>query len=219
MGATEVTQAQYKAVVGNNPAWFSAAGGGRETVAGQASDSYPVENVSWLDATQYCDRLSKKDGLAPYYDVSGQRDVVRGARGSGYRLPTEAEWEFACRAGTSTKYSFESDPSKLGEYAWYSHNSSDKTHNVGEKLPNAFGLHDMHGNVWEWCWDSHDDGYYRYSPPADPRGPPRASDRVARGGGWANGPSYCRSAARVRLSPAYGDYSLGLRLARGQSGR
>jgi formylglycine-generating enzyme required for sulfatase activity len=134
-------------------------------------------------------------------------------------LPTEGEWEFACRAGTSTTYSFGSDPSKLGEYGWCGQNSGGKTHIVGQKLPNAFGLYDMHGNVWEWCGDSYDAGYYPNSPLADPRGPLRTSYRVDRGGSWRDRPRDCRSGERGGDLPTAHYHILGFRLARSQSGR
>jgi formylglycine-generating enzyme required for sulfatase activity len=219
LGVTEVTQAQYKDVTGHNPSWFSTAGRGKEAVAGEVTDRYPVENISWLDAIRYSNALSKKDGLAPYY-VIGDRDVEAASTyASGYRLPTEAEWEFACRAATSTKYSFGSDPSQLRKYAWYSANSGGISHGVGQKHPNAFGLYDMHGNVWEWCWDCYGASYDERSRADSPLGVPEASGRVDRGGGWDNYPRYCRSANRRGGPPANRNYALGFRLARSQSGR
>ena len=114
LGVYEVTQAQYQAVMGNNPSCFSVNGGGKDKVAGQSTDQYPVEKVSWLDAVRFCNALSRKDGLNPFYEVNGEKVEIPDRNGPGYRLPTEAEWEYACRAGTTAKYSFGNDPSVLG---------------------------------------------------------------------------------------------------------
>ena len=122
----------------------------------------PVEQVSWKDAVEFCKRLTAKESMT-------------------YRLPTEAEWEYAYRAGTTTRYSFGDDPASLGEYAWYGDNSEKKTHPVGEKKPNTWGLHDMHGNVWEWCADWYDRDYYADSPADDPLGPEAGLCRVRPG--------------------------------------
>jgi formylglycine-generating enzyme required for sulfatase activity/serine/threonine protein kinase len=212
MGVADVTQEQYKVVMGNNPSWFSLTGGGKDKVGSQLTDRFPVENVSWLDAIKFCNTLSEKDGLKAYYHIAGD-DVWLNLNASGYRLPTEAEWEYACRAGKTTKYSFGDDPSKLGDYAWYSGNSGDHTHLVGQKRPNGFGLYDMHGNVWEWCWDGYDEAYYKRSPEAAPRGESGASNRVVRGGGWDEQPRDCWSANRFWYRPDCRDGALGFRLA------
>ena len=118
----------------------------------EQTDEHPVVNVSWNDALAFCRWLSKKEGKI-------------------CRLPTEAEWEYACRAGSTTRYCFGDDASDLGEYAWYGANSDRKTHPVGTKKPNAWGLYDMHGNAWEWCADGYDAEYYEKSPTDDPTGP------------------------------------------------
>ncbi len=144
---------------------------------------------------------------------------VTDPKGSGYRLPTEAEWEYACRAGAATKYSFGDDPSELGDSAWYSGNASGTTHPIGQKRRNAFGLYDMHGNVWEWCWDWYSDSYDKEPIVDDPRGPAGASHRVIRGGSWISFPRICRSACRSWFEPAYRSNDLGFRLAVVQSGR
>ncbi len=165
IGAHEVTQEQYAAVMGKNPSKFPGA-------------RNPVERVSWHDAVEFCARLSEKDGQT-------------------YRLPTEAEWEYACRGGSTTAYSFGSAPRRLGDHAWYSRNSGEKPHEVGLKLPNAWGLYDVHGNVWEWCQDWYDDDY-RSSTAEDPTGPTSGTYRCVRGGSWFDYPTPLRSAARGR---------------------
>ena len=145
----------------------------------------PVEQVSWDDCQEFCKKLSKKLGLT----VS---------------LPTEAQWEYACRAGTTGAYA-----GNLGKMGWYSSNSRRKTHPVGQKKPNAWGLYDMHGNVWEWCQDWY--GLYSASPTSDPTGPNSGSYRVNRGGGWGDGAQCCRSAIRFRTSPDSRCNDLGFR--------
>ena len=137
----------------------------------EQTDEHPVVNVSWNDAVAFITWMSRKERAS-------------------YRLPTEAEWEYACRAGseTWTRYCFGDDGKVLGEYAWYFANAGSGTHPVGEKKPNAIGLYDMHGNVWEWCTDWFDADYYKQSPAEDPQGPKLTSLRVARGGGWHQGP-------------------------------
>jgi formylglycine-generating enzyme required for sulfatase activity len=176
----------------------------------------PVESVSWFDAVEFCNELSQKEGLPPYYVIRNSNQAIIDG-GPGYRLPTEGEWEYACRAGTETRFSFGDDAGLLGEYGWYQSNSSGQTWPVGTKLANAWGLHDMHGNVWEWCWDWYDDSYYRNSPGVDPLGGSGATFRVIRGGSWGGDPQYCRSASRIRHAPEFRSSSLGFRVARGQS--
>lgn len=156
----------------------------------------PVEQVTWNDAVEFCRRLSAKERVR-------------------YRLPTEAEWEYACRAGSTTRYCFGDSESELGEFAWYSDNSGKTTHPVGQKKPNAWGLFDMHGNVWEWCADWYGTNYYRASPAADPTGPTTGSGRVSRGGGFDPAAGYCRSAKRGDLFLVNGVYlALGFRVVR-----
>ena len=185
MGIHEVTQAQYEQVMGVNPSEFKGA-------------NNPVENVSWDDAVEFCRRLS---------ELPAEK-----AAGNVYRLPTEAEWEYACRAGTTTKYSFGDDESDFGEYGWYWENSGRTTHPVGSKLPNAWGLYDMHGNVWEWCQDWYGD--YPSGSVTDPSGATSSSRRVSRGGGWYITADDCRSAVRGRSLPSLPFYRLGFRVVR-----
>jgi formylglycine-generating enzyme required for sulfatase activity len=156
----------------------------------------PVEQVSWDDCQKFLKRLNDKVG------------------GGKFVLPTEAQWEYACRAGSKTRYCFGDDEKQLGEYAWYEKNSGDTTHPVGEKKPNAWGLYDMHGNVWEWCQDWWKDGYYKESPVDDPTGPTGGSDRVFRGGCWNIPAGGCRSAYRAYYAPGGRDINLGLRVSR-----
>jgi hypothetical protein len=162
----------------------------------------PVEQVSWVNAVEFCKKLSA---------LAEER-----AAGREYRLPTEAEWEYACRAGATTKYWFADDDSRLGEYGWFDKNSGSQTHPVGQKKANAWGLFDMHGNVWEWCSDWHRD--YGSNAVTDPQGPSGGRYRVYRGGSWGNDAWPCRSAFRCKIEPTRGHSSLGFRLALSPSG-
>jgi formylglycine-generating enzyme required for sulfatase activity len=196
LGVYEVTQAQYEKVIGKNPSDFQG-----KKVGGQNED-LPVEQVSWDDAVEFCKRLSE----FPEEKKSGRI----------YRLPTESEWEYACRAGSKTAYSFDDEPGLLPEYGWFGRNSSGRTHTVGLREPNAWGLYDMHGNVWEWCSDWHDE--YPKGAFSDPSGPNEGSNRVDRGGGWGHEAAYCRSASRDGIPPGYRFNCLGFRLALSSSG-
>jgi formylglycine-generating enzyme required for sulfatase activity len=183
---TEVTQGQWKAVMENNPSDFKECG-----------DDCPVERVSWEDANKFINKLNKMEG------------------GEAYRLPTEAEWEYAVRAGTTTFFSFGDDKDKLTDYAWFALNSESKTHRVGTKKPNPWGLHDMHGNVLEWV---EDDWHKDYNgAPDDGRAwidEPRGAVRVIRGGSWFDPAHYCRLAARSYYPPGRRYRFLGFRPAR-----
>jgi formylglycine-generating enzyme required for sulfatase activity len=178
MGKCEVTQAQWQAVMGDNPSSFK-------------GDNLPVEEVSWNDVQEFIRKLNQGDSKYQY------------------RLPTEAEWEYACRAGTTGDYAGD-----LDAMAWYGSNSNNQTHPVGQKQANKWGLYDMHGNVWEWCQDWYDSNYYGQSPGADPTGPTAGSYRVYRGGGWLSTAASCRSAIRFSISPGDRRYVLGFRLLR-----
>jgi formylglycine-generating enzyme required for sulfatase activity len=164
LGKYPVTQGQYERMTGKNPSYFSKSGGGRDKIGEEDTSQFPVECVSWGDAVEFCKRLSAKEKKE-------------------YRLPTEAQWEYACRAGSKTRYYFGDDESQLGEYAWFRDNSGGKTHPVGQKKPNAWGLCDVHGHVWEWCQDWYGE-YQENSPADDPTGPATDSYRVLRGRAW-----------------------------------
>jgi formylglycine-generating enzyme required for sulfatase activity len=190
VGKTEVTQAQYESLMGKNPSWFSKAGGGKDEVKAFNTSDCPVENVSWGDAQRFCQKLSQKEGQM-------------------YLLLTEAEWEYACRAGTTTKFS--TGASLSSSDANFDDTELNRTTSVGRYAPNAFGLHDMHGNVWEWC----EDVYATKLPGGiDPLATTGSSLRVFRGGGWGSEASSCRSAFRIGHSPDFRDSLLGFRVAR-----
>jgi formylglycine-generating enzyme required for sulfatase activity len=195
LGRYEVTQKEWREVMGNNPGYFK-------------GDDLPVENVSWYEAVEYCNKRSQKEGLTPAYTIKGT-NVTWNKKANGYRLPTEAEWEYACRAGTTTPFNTGSSVDSAG---WYGNNSDGKTHPVGEKQPNAWGLYDMHGNVWEWCWDWYGD--YAGGAQTDPSGAGTGSYRVVRGGSWAYGAGLLRSAGRLRFFPVDRYNILGFRVAR-----
>jgi formylglycine-generating enzyme required for sulfatase activity len=188
MDRYEVTQAAWEQMELPNPSHFKGA-------------TLPVEQISWTQAARYCNARSKAEGLEPCYNSEAECNFDA----TGYRLPTEAEWEYACRAGASTDYSFGNDERALAETAWLVDNSAKKTHPVGQKKPNAWGLFDMHGNVAEWCHDFYDKEYYGQSPEMNPRGPTERDKNVLRGGAWNSRAANLRSAARVGESPGFQD--------------
>ena len=195
MGKYPVTQAQWQAVMGNNPSNWK-------------DPNRPVEQVSWKDCQAFLKKLNANPSYSPL-NQGGQRGV--------FRLPTEAEWEYACRAGSEAIYSFGDDPAQLGNYAWFNENSGNETHPVGQKSPNAFGLCDMHGNVWEWCQDWFAETYDANSPQENPQGPSSGQYRLLRGGSWFDNTTACRSANRSSLNPDGRYNGLGVRvLARTQ---
>jgi len=204
-----VTRRLFLRIAGTDPGW---PGGPYEY-----ADERPVNNVSWFDAVAFCNLLSEREGLTPCYLIVengiDKIDVIWNRDAGGYRLLTEAEWEYACRATSSTRWSFGDDEKELGEHAWFVGNSAGQPLPVGRKKPNAWGLHDMHGNVWEWCWDWL--GPYSRAAAKDPKGgPPDGAGRMSRGGSFALPPWDLRSACRNGTEPG-GRYSdIGFRCAR-----
>lgn len=188
-----VTQEQFKKVMAENPSRWK-------------GDKNPVEQVRWSDAVKYCNARSLKEGLRPCYDLQTWQCNFEA---NGYRLPTEAEWEYACRAGSETMYFFGDGPSKLSDYGWVDENSNGKPHPVGQKKPNPWGLYDMCGNVWEWCNDFYQVDYYQQSPEENPRGPKEGETKVVRGGAWKFSADSCRSGYRYNEAPGYSDVCFG----------
>jgi formylglycine-generating enzyme required for sulfatase activity len=196
IGATPVTQELYQLVCASNP--------GKPT-----GDRLPVNNVSWFEAIMFCNRLSEYGGLEPSYRLEGE-EVTWKREADGYRLPTEAEWEHAARAGADGAYPEGSDWSELARYAWY---DAGVIQPVARKEANAWGLYDVLGNVWEWCWDWHEPGWYARSPGEDPAGPEGGSERAIRGGCCADGPTL-RLGRRGSAPPMRRDAQIGLRCVR-----
>jgi formylglycine-generating enzyme required for sulfatase activity len=165
----------------------------------------PVEQVTWPQAARFCNARSRFEGLKPCYNEdTAECDF----EANGYRLPTEAEWEYACRAGTTTDYAHGNDLKRLSEFAWLADNAGKKTHPVGQKQPNPWGLFDMHGNVAEWCNDIYDKDYYKSSPAKNPRGPVDGKEYVLRGGSWKSAAEALRSAYRLGETPGFSDACL-----------
>ena len=180
IAVTQTTHAQWQAVMGKNPSSL------------KGDPNLPVEEVSWEDCVGFIKALAP---MAP--------------EGLEFDLPTEAEWEYSCRADSTMAWSFGDDESAIGDYAWFGGNANNEPHPVGTKRPNAWGLYDMHGNVWEWCKDWYE--IYKPDPVQDPQGPQSGAYRVLRGGGYSNNPSYTRSAIRGGDSPASHGGDVGVR--------
>lgn len=190
LGVTEVTQSQFEILMGKNPSLFRGS-----KVKGE-SGGYPVESVTWNDAVEFCRRLS---------ELPGEKEA-----GRVYRLPTEAEWEYSCRAGSATAFCFGDSSKSLGDYAWYEENSPKSTRQVGQKMPNAWGLYDMHGNVCEWCGD-----WYGFNPKGrltDPFGPKHGTVRVIRGGCYRSLDLFCESGYRDSAGPTRPRNDIGFRV-------
>jgi formylglycine-generating enzyme required for sulfatase activity len=206
LGVYDVTQAEYQRVTGDNPSCFSATGDGKKQVSDDDKEKarvpdtsrFPVEQVSWREAVEFCRKLSA---------IPGEK-----AAGRVYCLPTESQWEYACRAGSTTDYYYGNDMFLLDAYARYIVNAGGRTHAVGEKRANAWGLYDMHGNVMQWCQDWYGDHYYAHSPKEDPTGPTNGTQRSYRGGCFDAPPQNCRSASRFHYTPDARFNSLGFRV-------
>jgi formylglycine-generating enzyme required for sulfatase activity len=211
LGMYEVTQGEYEEVMGSNPSYISAVGEGNDKVKGLKTARFPVERVSYEDAVKFCEKLSALKG-----EKEGKRM---------YRLPSEAEWEYACRGGAGSKTPFHFGKSLTADQANFDGNypypyrvapkgtDLGRTCEVGSYKPNGFGLYDMHGNVWEWCSDRYDKDYYNKGDKVNPSGPFKGTDRVIRGGGWIDSAWYCRSARRVSTMPTTRSSNVGFRVA------
>ena len=188
LGKYPITQEQYQAIMGNNPSYF------------ENNPKNPVENISWNDAQEFCQKLSEKAS-------------------KNYRLPSEAEWEYAYRAGTQPRYYFGDNAELLGEYAWYGENSDSKTHPVGQKKPNNWGLYDMSGNVWEWCEDVWHENYQNTPKDGSSWNDNNSQTifRIFRGGSWRHDPWYCRSAFRFYLTSGDRGSFIGFRVVSPQA--
>ena len=199
IGTYEVSQKEWRSVMGYNPSFFE-------------GDELPVEKISWYEAVNFCNKLSEKEGLTPCYTFGRGNKVVWNDKANGYRLPTEAEWEYAANGGQLSKhtlYAGNNDPDVIG---WHKANSKGTTHESGLKANNELGLYDMSGNVWEWCWDWYGD--YPSNPVTNPKGPTLGTERCRRGGGWHIIEKSMRNTNRIGTPPNMSFNYVGLRVVR-----
>lgn len=220
IGKYEVTQSEYSAIMGFNPAYDHGVG-----------NNYPAHNISWYAAIKYCNLLSIAQGYTPAYTINGSTNPIEWGpvptsnnviwnnascnwNANGYRLPTEAEWEFAARGGLNNPNYLYSGSDNVGAVAWYYENSTNSAHPVGHKSHNGIGIYDMSGNVYEWCWDYYSEEYYSNSLTNNPTGPFSGNSRVHRGGAWSTGFDHCRVARRGNLGMFSENSNQGLRICR-----
>jgi len=221
MSKYPVTQELYYSITGAKPSSFSS-----NPASGEVQEKRPVQNVTWYDAIEFCNKLSQTEGLQPVYTITNRQPAtgypITGATvtadfsKNGYRLPTEAQWEYAAKGGNPAAAGWKgymySGSNTIGDVAWYESNSGGRTHEVGKKAPNGLGLYDMSGNVWEWCWDWY--GEYTNATQTNPVGASSGWNRVIRGGSWSGPAGYGRSVKRFIIYPTYRFSDIGFRLVR-----
>jgi len=200
IGTYEVIQTEWVAVMGSNPSSFKA-------------DNKPVENISWFDAVTFCNKLSTREGLTPCYTIGRNNNVTCNWTANGYRMPSEAEWEFAARGGLESKGYIFSGSNSIDEVGFYKDNSMSMSHPTGSKRSNELGIYDMSGNVWEWCWDWYSNSY-QPGAVTNPHGVEQGIERCRRGGGWAQPPKSSRSSNRLGTPPEAKFNYVGLRLVK-----
>jgi formylglycine-generating enzyme required for sulfatase activity len=206
IGKFEVTQQEWQEVMGSTPYSYK-------------GENLPAHNISWYMAVEYCNKKSRMDGLTPCY-TGTEKNIQCNFDADGYRLPTEAEWEFACRGGLQSRNYLYSGGNNPDEVAWHESNCGDRIQPVGRKKPNELGIYDMSGNVWEWCWDWHESGYYQKSPPVNPRGPSSGSLRIYRSGQGPGGQiEWMRSTFRAYTPPTTRTMVLGFRVVKNTEGK
>ena len=203
MSETDITQEQYQTIMDTNPSHFK---------TGADAPRRPVEQVCWYDAVRFCNKLSQNAGKTNCYDISNPDSTqwTCDMNANGYRLPTEAEWEYACKGGTATTYCSGADTNGMGAHAWSTYDSGITTHPVATKIATAYGLYDMAGNVWQWCNDWY--GTYAAGAVTNPQGASGGLYRVLRGGGWGDDETYLRSTYRYDLNPDYRNVQIGFRV-------
>ena len=211
IGKYEVTQKEWTEIMGTTVRQQQTKSKTTWPLSGEGN-FYPIYFVTWYDAIEYCNKKSIKEGLTPVYTINRNQNeltVTWDRKANGYRLPTEAEWEYACRAGTTTTFSSGSSVNNAG---WHSENANNRSHSVGEKQPNPWGLYDMHGNVFEWCWDLAGD--YTAEEKNDPINSSDYDYRIYRGGSWFTGPVGLRTIMRYFRNPNTSTHYIGFRVAR-----